>query len=151
MRADGLRSVYREWAPMTTRMILLFAAAAFLASCRAQTPLLVPVSVLDSDNVVPGWMSLSDGTFHTEAEDFPPSGYYVKGVRRPWDAFHPRSAILGMARSKAPSETRCEAWLELDDGSIHPAQEAMAPRPPYVRGYVDEAGRFHPDPVEIVQ
>ena len=112
---------------------------------------MVPEAEPGDGFVAKGWLSLADGTFHEEAEGLRPEGYHVKGWRKSWDTFHPTSEILGTQQPPAKSVTTQPAWMELDDGSIHPMQEAVVPRPPYVRGCVDENGRFYPDPKKIIK
>ena len=136
-----------------TEKIVLFCFAAFLllGSCQTQRPLMVPEADVGDDGVMAGWMSLSDGTFHSNQENLTPAGYYVKGQRKAWDTFHPTSAICGKGPG-IPEEARSRAaWIELDDGSIRRVEEGLVPRPPYVRGYVDENGKFYPEPKEIVR
>jgi len=132
---------------------LLLAAVVMLVfvSCQAQRPLMVPEVDPGDEAVAKGWLSLADGTFHEDEEGLAPAGYYVKGWRKSWETFHPTSEILGKQNPLPQSAKTQPAWIELDDGSIHPMQEAVVPRPPYVRGHVDPNGRFYPDPKKIIK
>ncbi|MEW6357403.1 MAG: hypothetical protein AB1696_13825 [Planctomycetota bacterium] len=136
---------------MKLKLLIAAFTIAALTSCGSQRPLMVPEAEPEGEVVAKGWLSLSDGTFHEEDEDLTPKGYYVKGYKKSWETFHPTSDILGKQDPPPKAAKTQPAWIELDDGSIHPVQEAVVPRPPYVRGCVDESGRFYPGPKEIVK
>ncbi|NOZ23362.1 MAG: hypothetical protein GXP25_19990 [Planctomycetes bacterium] len=136
---------------MKPQMLILALVFAALPSCNSQLPLMVPEAEPENEAMAKGWLSLSDGTFHENGEGLTPEGCYVKGFKKSWKTFHPTTGILGKQDPPPKSAKTQPAWIELDDGSIHPVQEAVVPRPPYVRGLVDENGRFYPGPREIVK
>lgn len=123
----------------------------FLISCESHQPIMVPEPEPAGDQVVSGWVSLSDGTFHADDEGLTPDGYYVKVTRRLWATFAPTSGVLGKGAPIDAAGKKQPGWIELDDGSIHTVEAGVVPRPPYVKGQVDEAGKFYPDPIEVVE
>ena len=137
---------------MREKISFLFCATLLvLTSCQSQLPLMVPEAGQPEEATVTGWVSLSDGTFHQNEEGVKPEGYYIKVRRKTWQSFHPTSDILGKGAAAPESAKKQPGWIELDDGSIHPVEQGVVPRPPYVRGYIDEKGRFYPEPQKIVK
>jgi hypothetical protein len=100
-----------------------------------------------------GFLVLKDYTFLAGGDSRKPDGYYVEGdiigEKGRWERFHADSDIQGTepaAEFKLPSG---QGWLELETGRTHAMQEAVSPARPYVEGWWDGDGYFHPDPFEV--
>ena len=104
-------------------------------------------------DTIPGFIILKDYTFLAVGDFRQPDGYYVEGVisgkEGRWYSFEAKSEIKG---SESEPEFRLPSdrgWLELKSGRTHGMQEAVAPQVPYVNGWWDGKGYFHPDPLKI--
>ncbi len=103
---------------------------------------------------IPGYLILKDYTFWAKGDLRKPGGYYVEGkaigAQGQWTHFITTSDILGeetlALKSILPTDV---GWLELLDGSTHSMKEAVSPAEPYVEGWWDGKGYFHPRPVKI--
>jgi hypothetical protein len=106
-------------------------------------------------NVIAGRLVLKDYTFLAAGDPRAPEGYYVEGkihgADGRWSAFQVSSGILG---SEPEPEVRLESdrgWLELSTGRAHSMPEAVSPVRPYVEGWWDGKGFFHPNARLIVR
>jgi len=104
------------------------------------------------DNIS-GFLLLKDYTFLARDEFRQPDGYYVEGTisgkNGRWSIFQALSDIKGQEPEPQfvlPSDW---GWLELATGRTHSMREAISPQPPYVKGWWDGKGYFHPEPVKI--
>jgi hypothetical protein len=102
---------------------------------------------------IKGFLLLKDYTFLAEGDFRKPDGYYVEGEitgeKGRWQSFHAVSEIKGTeppVELKMPSS---RGWLELQTGRTHAMQEAVSPAQPYVEGWWDGKGYFHPDAFEV--
>ena len=103
------------------------------------------------DRGVPGWLELYTLKLHRDFEALAPLGAHIPGIVGPGTRFEPSSLILGDAVKKAPETDVTPGWVELSTVTFHRDVEAVAPRPPYVHGAMDEEGHFYPDePFEII-
>lgn len=92
-----------------------------------------------------GWLELSNLTFHSDVEGVAPSGAYIRGTMDSENRFTPKSEILGKP-VEIPADTNLvPGWLELNTLAIHRDMEAVAPIKPYIRGEIDDQGRFYPE------
>ena len=105
------------------------------------------------DNIS-GYLLLRDYTFLAKGDFRKPQGYYVEGTvaghKGKWTHFIPLSAIQGEGEP-GPEHVLSvdQGWLELTTGRTHSMKEAVAPQEPYVEGWWDGKGYFHPRPVKI--
>ena len=103
---------------------------------------------------IPGYLILKDYTFYAKGDLREPTGYYVEGYvtggNGEWTHFVPQSNILGRDENE-PGDFLAvdEGWLELRTGRMHSMKEAVSPIGPYVEGFWDGKGYFHPRPLEI--
>jgi hypothetical protein len=103
---------------------------------------------------IPGHLILKDYTFLAKGDIRKPGGYYVAGKvmghQGRWTHFIVTSDILG-AEELAPKNILPVdvGWLELATGSTHSMKEAVSPAEPYVNGWWDGKGYFHPRPLKI--
>jgi hypothetical protein len=103
---------------------------------------------------IPGFLILKDYTFWAKEDFRKPRGYYVEGGitgrQGRWTHFIPLSNILGKEESALENILAADqGWLELTNGSTHSLQEAVSPVKPYIEGWWDGKGYFHPRPVKI--
>ena len=63
--------------------------------------------------------------------------------------FVPTSDIQGQEPEPEVKLPTSQGWLELSTGRTHQMMEAIAPEKPYVNGWWDGKGYFHPQPVKI--
>ena len=103
---------------------------------------------------IPGYIVLKDYTFLAREDHRKPQGYYVEGKivgqDGAWTHFVTLSDVLG---HEDEPEIRLEVdrgWLELSTGRSHSMPEAIAPAPPYVNGWWDGKGFFHPQPAKVI-
>ena len=103
---------------------------------------------------IPGFLLLDDYRFLAEGDLRKPRGYYVKGTIRGgdgrWTHFLASSDILGETDSAFKDTLPVgRGWLELKTGSSHSMKDAVSPTAPYVKGWWDGKGYFHPRPLKI--
>jgi hypothetical protein len=103
---------------------------------------------------IPGYLLLKDYRFLAEGDIRKPDGYYVKGTvigrKGRWTHFTGASDILGEEDSVLENILPVDiGWLELKTGSSHSMKDAVSPAEPYVKGWWDGKGYFHPRPVKI--
>jgi hypothetical protein len=103
---------------------------------------------------IPGYIVLKDYTFLAQEDYRKPQGYYVEGrivgSDGEWTHFVTLSDVQG---HEDEPEIRLEVdrgWLELTTGRSHSMPEAIAPAPPYVNGWWDGKGYFHPQPPKVI-
>jgi hypothetical protein len=102
----------------------------------------------------PGYLILKDYTFLAKGDIRKPEGYYVAGdvIGRlgRWTHFMATSNVLGrndlVLKNILPVD---QGWLELMTGATHSMKEAVSPVEPYVNGWWDAKGYFHPDSLEV--
>ncbi len=103
---------------------------------------------------IPGYLILKDYTFLAKGDIRKPGGYYVAGKvighQGRWTHFIVTSDIIGqddlLLEYILPVD---EGWLELATGSTHSMKEAVSPAEPYINGWWDGKGYFHPRPLKI--
>lgn len=102
---------------------------------------------------IPGCIVLKDYTFLAWDDYRKPEGYYVEGKiigkDGEWTHFVALSDIQGQEEEPEIKLETDRGWLELTTGKSHSMPEAIAPAPPYVQGWWDGKGYFHPDPVRV--
>jgi len=103
---------------------------------------------------IPGYLQLKDYRFLAEGDIRKPQGYYVKGAvsgrQGRWTHFAATSDILGEENSAIKNILPVDiGWLELETGSSHSMKDAVSPTAPYVKGWWDGKGYFHPRPIKI--
>ena len=103
---------------------------------------------------IPGYLFLKDYRFLAEGDIRKPQGYYVKGAiigrKGRWTQFKAASDILGEEDSVIENILPVDiGWLELKNGSSHSMKDAVSPLEPYVKGWWDGKGYFHPRPIKI--
>lgn len=102
---------------------------------------------------IPGYLVLKDYTFLARDDYRKPEGYYVEGKiigkDGEWTHFMALSGIQGQEEEPEIKLETDRGWLELTTGKSHSMPEAIAPAPPYVQGWWDGKGYFHPDPVRV--
>jgi hypothetical protein len=102
---------------------------------------------------IPGFLVLKDYTFFTRDDYRKPEGYYVEGKivgkDGEWAHFVALSDIQGQEEEPEIRLETDRGWLELRTGKSHSMPEAVSPIPPYVQGWWDGKGYFHPDPVRV--
>ncbi|MGD2269721.1 MAG: hypothetical protein PVI06_04920 [Desulfobacterales bacterium] len=102
----------------------------------------------------PGYLILKDYTFLAKGDIRKPEGYYVTGDvigwRGRWTHFMATSNVLGrddlVLKNILPTD---QGWLELMTGATHSMKEAVSPVEPYVNGWWDAKGYFHPDNLKV--
>jgi hypothetical protein len=104
---------------------------------------------------IPGRLVIKDYSFLAQGDPREPDGYFVecriRGSQGRWDRVEVLSELLG---TEPTPELRLESdrgWMELSTGRTHSMKEAVAPARPYVEGWWDGKGIFHPDPAKIVK
>jgi hypothetical protein len=99
---------------------------------------------------VEGFLVLKDYAFLARGDLRKPDGYYVEGKiigdRGSYTRFEVMSEIKGKEPKPEISLDAQRGWLELSTGATRAMQEAVAPVSPYVNGWWDGKGYFHPDP-----
>lgn len=102
---------------------------------------------------IQGYLVLKDYTFLARDDYRKPEGYYVEGKivgkDGEWTHFVALSDIQGQEEEPEIRLETDRGWLELATGKSHSMPEAIAPAPPYVQGWWDGKGYFHPDPVRV--
>jgi hypothetical protein len=103
---------------------------------------------------IPGYLELKDYTFFANGDYRKPEGYFVEGKivgsnNGAWLSFVPTSDIQGQEPEPEIKLPTSQGWLELANGRTHQMMEAITPMKPYVNGWWDGKGYFHPDPVKI--
>lgn len=102
---------------------------------------------------IPGYLVLKDYTFLAKGDFRKPEGYYVEGEitgsSGEWSHFIALSDIQGDEPEPDYILLTSQGWLELETGKTHSMQEAIAPSPPYVQGWWDGKGYFHPNPAKV--
>jgi hypothetical protein len=102
---------------------------------------------------ISGHLLLKDYTFLAENDFRKPDGYHIKGrimeKEGQWLQFVPLSNILGFEPKSQIWLAVDQGWLELSNGRSHSMKEAVSPLEPYVKGWWDGKGYFHPDPIKI--
>ncbi len=102
---------------------------------------------------IPGYLVLRDYAFLARDDYRRPEGYYVEGKiigkDGEWTHFVALSDIQGQEEEPEIRLETDRGWLELTTGKSHSMPEAIAPAPPYVQGWWDGKGYFHPDPVRV--
>lgn len=116
------------------------------------TPLIVDVPLPPVE--IPGYLELKDYTFFAKGDYRKPEGYYVEGKIQgnnngAWLYFYPTSDIQGQEPEPEVKLPTAKGWLELTNGRTHQMMEGVAPAKPYVNGWWDGKGYFHPEPVKI--
>lgn len=103
---------------------------------------------------IPGYIILKDYTFLAKDDYREPQGYYVEGEITgkdgEWTRFIAQSDIQGQEEEPEVKLEVDRGWLELSTGKSHSMPEAIAPAAPYVKGWWDGKGYFHPKPVQVV-
>ncbi len=102
---------------------------------------------------IEGVLVLKDYTFLARGDARKPDGYYVAGKivggGGRWAHLEVTSGISGEEPLPEVVVETGRGWLELSSGATHGMQEAVAPAPPYVTGWWDGKGYFHPDPLRV--
>jgi hypothetical protein len=102
---------------------------------------------------IAGYLVLSDYTFLAKGDFRKPEGYYVEGKIEgsdgQWTHFVALSDIKGKEDEPEYILPADQGWLELATGRTHSMQEAISPSPPYVKGWWDGKGYFHPKPIKV--
>lgn len=102
---------------------------------------------------IPGYLILKDYTFLAQEDSRKPEGYYVEGKvagrNGEWTHFVALSDIHGQEDEPEIKLETDRGWLELSTGKSHSMPEAVAPIPPYVKGWWDGKGYFHPEPIRV--
>jgi hypothetical protein len=102
---------------------------------------------------ITGYLVLNDYTFLAKGDFRKPEGYYVEGkIEGPdgqWTHFVALSDIKGKEAEPEYILPADQGWLELTTGRTHSMQEAISPTPPYVNGWWEGKGYFHPKPVKV--
>lgn len=100
-----------------------------------------------------GYLELKDYTFYAKNDYRKPDGYFIEGQiiggGGTWNFFVPKSDIQGQEPEPQVKLPSAQGWLELRTGRTHQAMEAIAPQKPYVTGWWDGKGYFHPQPVKV--
>ena len=101
-----------------------------------------------------GYLVLKDYTFLAQGDFRKPNGYYLKGkvvgADGRWNRFVPVSEILGSETEEMQLRLPTDkGWLELSNGQTHSMQDAVTPVAPYVEGWWDGKGYFHPRPLKV--
>jgi hypothetical protein len=103
---------------------------------------------------IPGYLILKDYTFLAREDYRKPEGYYVEGKvvgqNGEWTHFVPMSDVQGQEEEPEIKIETDRGWLELSTGRSHSMPEAVAPIPPYVNGWWDGKGHFHPEPAIVI-
>ncbi|GAJ19175.1 unnamed protein product [marine sediment metagenome] len=98
-------------------------------------------------------MLLKDYTFLARGDYRKPKGYFVEGKaagnKGQWTHFITLSNVLGEESESENIISIDQGWLELSTGRTHSMVEAVAPTPPYVKGWWDGKGYFHPKPARV--
>lgn len=102
---------------------------------------------------IPGYLVLKDYTFLAREDRRKPRGYYVEGKiigrNGEWTHFIALSDVQGQEEEPEIKLETDRGWLELSTGKSHSMPEAVSPIPPYVNGWWDGKGFFHPDPARV--
>jgi hypothetical protein len=102
---------------------------------------------------ISGYIILKDYTFLAKGDFRKPDGYYVEGEiigdDGRWSYFVTQSGIKGAEEEPELILPVDRGWLELATGQTHSMPEAITPSPPYVKGWWDGKGCFHPDPLIV--
>jgi hypothetical protein len=117
-----------------------------------KTPLIIDVPLPPAE--IPGYLELKDYTFFAKGDYRKPDGYFVEGKivgnnNGAWLYFNPTSDIQGQEPEPEVKLPTSQGWLELTSGRTHQMMDAVAPLKPYVNGWWDGKGYFHPQPVKI--
>lgn len=117
-----------------------------------KVPLIIDVPLPPAE--IPGYLELKDYTFFAKGDYRKPEGYFVEGKvvgsnNGAWLYFYPASDIQGQEPEPEVKLPSSQGWLELTNGRTHQMMEAVAPVKPYVNGWWDGKGYFHPEPVKI--
>lgn len=100
-----------------------------------------------------GYLVLKDYTFLAIDDYREPDGYYIEGKiigkEGEWKFFVPGSNIKGNEPDSSSLLPSDQGWLELSNGKSHSMKEAVSPLQPYVEGWWDGDGYFHPRPLRI--
>ncbi|HLP57422.1 MAG TPA: hypothetical protein VK186_01265 [Candidatus Deferrimicrobium sp.] len=116
-----------------------------------KTPLIMDIPLPPQE--IPGYLELGDFTFLARGDYRKPERYYVEGKivggAGTWNYFEPTSDILGQEREPEIKLASSQGWIELKTGKTHQMNEAVAPISPYVNGWWDGKGFFHPQPAKI--
>jgi len=99
------------------------------------------------DEIV-GSLELKDYTFFAKGDLRKPQGYYIEGKvigsQGEWVSFVPFSGIKGEEPEPEIVLPSDQGWLELSTGRVHSMKEAVSPLKPYIEGWWDSKGYFHP-------
>lgn len=102
---------------------------------------------------IPGFLVLRDYTFLAKGDYRKPEGYYVEGKlmggKGEWTHFMPTSQVKGRETEQGETLRVSQGWLELSTGATHAMQEAVSPIRPFIEGWWDSKGYFHPTPLKI--
>ena len=103
---------------------------------------------------IAGYLLLDDYRFLAQGDLRKPGGYYVEGTIHGkdgrWTHFTPTSNILGEVDAAMKNILPVDSgWLELKTGRSHSMKDAVSPTAPYVKGWWDGKGYFHPRPPKI--
>jgi hypothetical protein len=117
-----------------------------------KTPLIVNIPMPPPE--IPGYLELKDYTFFAKGDYRKPAGYYVEGTlvghnNGAWMYFTPTSDILGQEPEPEVKLPTSRGWMELSNGRTHQMMDGAAPVKPYVNGWWDGKGYFHPEPVKV--
>lgn len=103
---------------------------------------------------IAGYLELKDYTFFAKGDFRKPEGFYfegiVKGNNGEWNYFVPTSILLGDEPEPDMSLVSDRGWLELNTGRTHRMMEAVAPARPFIEGWWDGKGYFHPDHKKVM-
>lgn len=116
-----------------------------------KSPLFVDMPI--PPNEINGYLELKDYTFFAKNDFRKPEGYFIEGQiiggGGTWNFFVPKTDIQGQEPEPQVKLQSAKGWLELRTGKTHREMEAIAPQKPYVTGWWDGKGYFHPQPVKI--
>lgn len=104
---------------------------------------------------ISGFLVVKDYTFLARGDLRRPQGCYVEGKAvghgGQWSHFVPLSSLRCENEQPAPELLFPvdQGWLELTTGRTHSMKEAVSPQEPYIEGWWDGKGYFHPRPARI--
>lgn len=129
--------------------LVLVLLAGMLASCggRALSDKDFPATLRAIPGAEPVWLVLGDGRVLPAARRSPPGEPYLPAVLLP-DGMLRFGEDLRPRRQKPvePPFNYTPGWIEIETRTFRRDMEGIPPRPPFLRGWYDERGRFTPGP-----